>query len=272
MSSENNQLGILLKRFRLREHKSQEEVARASDIAHNYYGEIERGKREPGRDTLLNIARKGLELNLAETNLALVAAGFAPLPQVLTSNEIARLYKIVEAYLNKMFPYPAVLVSQFWGIIKWNSAFPVMLGTPLERIPAKQRNLLRLIFDPALPWRSNLLDWNEYACYQLALFKHGTLGQTSEPEYQALLADLVRLPGFSALWEETHPDMADISLGREWPIRLPLPLPLEGKVINCRLVLTRFDHFSQLSVQTYFPADHFTEEVFALVGQGISYR
>ena len=268
----NQQLGALLKRLRLKQNKSQEEVARASDIAHNYYGEIERGRREPGRETLLGIAQRGLGLGLSETNLVLTAAGFAPLPQVLTSTEIARLYKIVEAFLNKMWPYPALLASQSWGILKWNSTLPLVFDTPLDRIPGRQRNFLRLIFDPALPWRDSFVGWETFARYVIALFKRSMLGAPQEAEYQNLLAELAKLPDFSRLWDETHPDMADHYLAHEWPLRLNLPLPVETRLIRCRLVLNYFDQYSQLFALTFFPADPATEEVFASLGQSIILR
>jgi transcriptional regulator with XRE-family HTH domain len=261
------QLGTLLKRLRLKKNLSQEEVARSSDIAHNYYGEIERSRREPGRETLTCIAQRGLKLSLSETNLVLVAGGFAPLPLVLTSTEMARLYKIVESYLQKMSPYPAILFSSMGSILKWNSTVPLAFGTPLERIPARQRNLLRLLFDTTFPWRESIVGWENFARYQIALFQRNTLGMPAEAEYQNLLEELKLLPDFLRLWHETSPEMTDNFLAQEWVIRISLPLPIENRLIRCRLMLTYFDQYSQLYAQTFLPIDSRGEEIFANLGQ-----
>lgn len=245
----NGQLGALLRRFRARNNKSQEDVARDCHIAHNYYGEIERGKREPGRATLLGIARQGLELNTAETNLVLLAAGYASLPQSLTSLEMSRLYRLVEAFLQKMQPYPALLAGQLWYILKWNAGLPPLVGAPLESIPARQRHLLRLVFDPALPWRASIADWHDFAGYMTALFQRATLNVPHDNDYESLLKELLRLPDFEMFWENSHPDMADGFLGREWRFHLP------DAELTCRLAFTGFDQYSQLTALTFFPAN-----------------
>lgn len=259
------QLGLLLRQLRQNQNKSQEEVAHASDIAHNYYGEIERGRREPARDTLLSIARHGLNLPVNQLNLLLLAGGFAPLPQQLTSTEMARLYKIVEGYLNKMSPYPSVLVNQFWNVLKWNNTLPVAFGLPLERISGQQRNWLRLLFDPARPLRRSFLEWEDFARYQLALFQRSALGLSSEPEYRLLTAELFKLPDFERLWTETHPGHAEQYLGQVWQLKLALPPPLGGPPVRCRLVQTSFDQYSQLFALTFFPLDRASEEIFRAV-------
>lgn len=268
MAKENSaQLAALLRKFRQHRCKSQEEVARASDIAHNYYGEIERGHREPGRVTLLHIAKRGLELSPTETNLLLATAGYAPLPQALSGQEMSRLYRVVEAYLNKMLPYPALLANQFWGILKWNSSLPGLLGLPLERLPLRQRNLLRLVFDPALPCRELFPNWEEFAAYQLALFQRETPGLTHEPEYQMLWEELEKLPDFGRLWNEILPGLTDHYLGREWMLRPSIPLPVAHDIVRCRIILTRFDQVSQLFALTFFPADRISEEFFEFLSK-----
>jgi transcriptional regulator with XRE-family HTH domain len=263
------QLGLLLRQLRRKQNKSQEEVAHASDIAHNYYGEIERGRREPARDTLLSIARHGLNLPVNQLNLLLLAGGFAPLPQPLTSTEMARLYKIVEGYLNKMSPYPSVLVNQFWNVLKWNASLPVAFGLPLDRISGQQRNWLRLLFDPVRPLRQTFLEWEAFARYQLALFQRSSLGLSGEPEYRLLIAELLKLPDFERLWAETHPGQAEQYLGQAWLLKLAAPLPQGGRVVRCRLVQTSFDQYSQLFALTFFPLDEPAENIFQALGQGL---
>ncbi len=255
-----NRLGLLLKQLRLKRNRSQEEVARASDIAHNYYGEIERNRRDPGRETLLSIAQRGLGLNLNETNLVLLAGGYAPLPQVLTSVEMARLFKLVEAYLQKMLPYPALVVGQMGHILKWNSAFPLVFGVALEKIPSRKRNLLRLTFDPDYAWRDCFVGWEAFARYQVALFQRTTLGLPPDDDQRQLLEDLHRLPGFEKLWQETTPELVDTFLAQEWPLRLPLPF--ENRLLHCRTMLTYFDQYARLFALSFFPADPASEELF----------
>ncbi len=267
LKESDQQLGMLLKRMRLKRNLSQEEVARASDIAHNYYGEIERSRRDPGRETLLGIAQRGLKLSLSETNLVLMAGGFAPLPQVLTSNEMARLYKIVEAFLQKISPYPSLLVSRLGAILKWNSTLPLVFGTPLELISGRQRNLLRLTFDPAQTWRESFIGWESFARYQIALFQRNTLGMPPDTDYDLLLTELHRLPDFTRLWDETSPEMTDVYLGQEWLLRIALPIPIENRLIRCRVMLTYFEQYSQLFAMTFLPLDPLGEEIFANLGQ-----
>lgn len=256
-----SQLGPLLRQLRQLRSKSQEEVARASDIAHNYYGEIERGKREPARDTLLNIARQGLNLTVNQTNLLLRAGGYAPLPQLLSSSEMARLYKIVEAYLNKMAPYPALVVNQFWNVLKWNSSLNSTFGLALERISGQQRNWLRLIYDLNSPLRGVFVEGEEFARYQLALFQRSTLGLQAEPEYQALVAGLLKLADFERAWNESYPGLADHFLGREWSASIASPPATGSQLFRFRLVQTSFDQYSNLFALTFFPSDPANEEI-----------
>ncbi|MEI7555541.1 helix-turn-helix domain-containing protein [Candidatus Chlorohelix sp.] len=263
--NKSNALAKLLRQLRFRQNRSQEEVARASDIAHNYYGEIERGNRSPSRDTLLNIARKGLELSNNEINLLLIAAGFAPIPQSLTSNEMARLYKVVEAYLNKMLPYPALLVNQVWNIVKWNRAITSAFGTPLESIPARRRNLLRLLFDPMHNFKERFVDWETFSRVQVAHFQRNTIGFELDNDYANLISDMRLLPQFSRMWEEAHPDLCERYLGYEWTMLAGMGSIQNAESIKIRLVVTRFEQYNTLQAISFFPADPNSEQFFSRV-------
>jgi hypothetical protein len=231
------------------------------DVAYSSYRALLRGmvRRPPRRDVVLDIADY-LECTMGERNHLLVAAGYAIVDPGPRGAELQRALAGLHAVI-ELLPLPAYVVSQDWTVQLINAHLVVLFGLDggaMRRLPAPARNMLRLLFDPALPIRNRLDQdrgsWSRLARLSVFRFKQDNLMWQYEPWYTTLVSSLHELPGFPACW-------ADVQVGRlpaadedltAASITVSRP---DGQVLRMRPMNAAFHGLGYPGIVTLLPAD-----------------
>lgn len=192
-----------------------EEVAQRSNISPTWYTWLEQGRGgSPSADVLNRIAA-GLMLTEPEReHLFMLALGHPPevkykVPEGITP----RLQRLLDA----LKVSPAIIKTATWDVLAWNRAAAVVL-TDYGKLPAGQRNILRLIFcDPRV--RAAQDDWEGIARFVVGAFRADAARAGAASEVGQLVEELCKLsPDFEALWRDN-----DVRVHGEWTKRLRHP-------------------------------------------------
>ena len=173
-----------------------EEVAQRAHVSVTWYTWLEQGRGgAPSADVLDRLAR-ALELTEDEReHLQLLADPRPPVPPRGPREVPGRLTRLLAA----LDPTPAYIKNAVWDVLAWNHAATRVL-TDYGRLPAPQRNVLRLFFEPGRP-RDHLPDWPAVAAFVVAAFRADAARAGMPPEAEALIAELTEVsPEFRALW------------------------------------------------------------------------
>jgi MmyB-like transcription regulator ligand binding domain len=177
------------------------------DVAYSSYRALLRGavRRPPRREVVMEIADY-LQCTMTERNQLLVAARYAIEHPGPRGAELQVAVEALRPVMDKL-PLPAYAVGRDWTILLINDHLLAVLGLALQDVvglPPSWRNVLRLLFDPALPVRALLEpdaeSWSRLAAFSVMRFVQDNLLWQYEPWYQALITGLGDLPDFSAFW------------------------------------------------------------------------
>jgi PAS domain-containing protein len=181
------------------------------DVAYSSYRALLRGavRRPPRREVVMDIADY-LQCTMTERNQLLVAARYAIEHPGPRGAELQQAVEALRAVMDKL-PLPAYAVSRDWTILLINDNLLTVLGLAPEDVaglPPQSRNVLRLLFDPALPVRALLEpdggSWSRLAAFSVMRFIHDNLLWQYEPWYRAFIARLGDLPDFSRFWRRAQ--------------------------------------------------------------------
>jgi transcriptional regulator with XRE-family HTH domain len=252
---------LLLKAWRHKRRLSQLELALSSGVSQRHVSFLESGRARPSRSMILQLSET-LEVPLRERNDWLTAAGFAPIfkERPLDHPQMQQVMNAVRMMLTNHEPFPALAVDRAWNIRMANASFELlnrMLGPDIwNRIGGAQRNLMRLFFHPN-GIRPFVVNWNAIAplLWQRAQKEADALGGQ---EMQEVLSALAPLQDDSVL--RTSDDTALVPV-------LPLVIEKDGARISLFTVIATFGTAQdvtsdELRIESFFPADDATEQLF----------
>lgn len=178
-----------------------EEVAIRANISPTWYTWLEQGRGgAPSADVLDRIA-KGLMLSEPEReHLYILGLGRPPEVRYRPVDGVTpRLQRVLDA----MPLSPAIIKTATWDVVGWNTAAAALL-TDYSKLPREERNILRLIFNPARV-RSKRENWDSVARFVVGAFRADVarVGASGSADVTTLVADLCRTsPDFEALWKD----------------------------------------------------------------------
>jgi transcriptional regulator with XRE-family HTH domain len=250
-------VGALLRRWRHRRGLSQLALAGQAEVSTRHLSFVETGRARPTRAMVLHLAEH-LEVPLAERNLMLLAAGYAPAyPQRgLDEPDMAAVRTALRTVLDGHLPYPALVVDRRWDLIEANAAADVFFDGIDEELLRPPVNMIRLGLHPRgfAPRLVNLAEVRALFLTRLAR----QVGRTGDPGLAALHAELAALgPPV-----ELPPPAAH-------EVALPLRIRHRGRDLALISTISTFGTaqdvtLEQLAVESYFPAD--TATAAALTG------
>lgn len=179
------------------------------DVAYSSYRALSRGavRRPPRREVVLAIADY-LECPMMERNQLLIAARYAIEHPGPDEAELRRVLGELRVVIDAL-PLPAYAVSRDWTMQLINDHLLAVLGlarADLAGLPASSRNVLRLLFDPALPVRRlfepDQASWSQLTAFSIVRFRQDNVLWQYDAWYQALIAKLSDLPDFSRYWRQ----------------------------------------------------------------------
>lgn len=185
------------------------------DMVYSSYKQMRQGRitRPPRREIVMEIAGY-LNCTLHERNHLLLAAQLAPVPPYLTGGRLGELLPVAIGVARQL-NIPAMVINRDWSIHYQNDhmldSFAIS-PAQLAAIAPEQRNVLHLLFDPALPLWPNLIgnraSWTRMARQTIYAFKMANMLCEFEPWYQALVERLMALPEFEQHWRGVRADTA----------------------------------------------------------------
>jgi len=266
MATTTEPVGVLVRRWRERRHRSQLDVALAANLSTRHLSCIETGRAVPSRSMIERLCDE-LEVPLRERNVLHLAAGFAPFHPERALTDLGAARDAVEAVLTGHEPSPALAVNVRWELLTANrSATAFFAGLP-KALLTPPVNVLRATLHPdGLARRiRNLERWRAQVLRRV----RRQLARTAAEGLAELLEEL-----------ESYPVSADGGgengqggqRGQD-DIAVPLLLSSEHGDLACLSTPTVFGSprdvtLDEIAVETFFPADAATAEVLRGMADG----
>lgn len=253
-------VGGLLRDWRRRRRLSQLDLSNEAAVSARHLSFVETGRSKPSRELVLHLAEH-LEVPLRERNSLLMAAGFAPVyrERSLDDDEMDPVRGALDMILAGHEPYPSVIVDRQWNLVTANTAAltlftngvaPTLLEPPV--------NVVRLGVHPdGLGGRvKNLAEFSEHLLIRL----QRQLAVSPDPELAALYDEVLTYPGVS----QASPVLPNPTTLLFVPMLFEGP---DGRELSLFSTLATFGTalditLSELSIESFFPADPATESFF----------
>jgi hypothetical protein len=101
--------------------------------------------------------------------------------------------------LDSMTGQPAYVLGRRWDVLAWNAAAVTVFGD-FGRLEGDARNIMHLMFANEAH-RRLLADWDDLAPLSLAMFRADSARYAGDPDFERLIAVLMKeSPEFRAWW------------------------------------------------------------------------
>ena len=250
--------GEQLRQWRQRRRLSQMDLALDAEISTKHLSFLETGRARPSKDMALRLAER-LEIPLREQNLLLMAAGHAPVfpERPMEAPDLAPARRAVELILKGHEPFPALAVDRRWNLVSGNATLMLLLDGVAPELLAGQVNVLRLSLHPQglAPRIANLTEWRGHLLARL----RREIELTADRDLEALHEELRTYPAPPTAVGASHgADFGGIAI----PLRLNTPNGQLSFLSTTTVFGTAVDvTLSELTLETFFPADAATAEV-----------
>lgn len=260
-------VGDHLREWRQRRRMSQLDLACEAEISTRHLSFLETGRAQPSRDMVLRLADQ-LEIPLRERNVILVAAGYAPVfPQrALDDPALAAARRAVDLILAGHEPHPALAVDRGWNLVAANRMVAPLMSLADPELLKPPVNVLRLSLHPQglAPHTVNLHEWRAHMLERL----RREVELTADRGLAELLTELKAypIPGGQPP-RRASDDYAGVAM----PFQLR---GRDGQVMSFYSTTTVFGTpvditLSELTLETFFPADAETAEIVRAVAAGL---
>jgi len=247
--------GRLLRQWRTSRHMSQLKLATESGISTRHLSFLETGRAQPSREMVQLLAGM-LDVPLAERNMLLVSAGYAPIygDRPLGAPELEPVRRSLQFILTQQEPFPALVLDGQWNVVMRNDAarrtFELFRG-PLERV-----NVMRSVFDPNAI-RPFIVNWEELAeCLMQSLNRE--VAATGSEGVVRLRDELFAYPGVPPRWRTATVPTATAPLVAMHLRKSDLSMSFFSMITT--LATPRDVALQQLKIECFFPADAVTEQ------------
>ncbi len=176
-----------------------EEVANRANVSATWYTWLEQGRGGSPSAEVLNRLAEALELTPVEReHLFLLAQQRPPQVQYQACEPVSpQLQRVLDSLEHS----PALVKTATWDIVAWNEAARAIL-TDYTKIPAGQRNVLRLLFGNT-EVRRHMVNWLQDATFAVAAFRAEVMRAGAMETVQPLVTELCELsPEFNAIWQD----------------------------------------------------------------------
>ncbi|HEY9264863.1 MAG TPA: helix-turn-helix transcriptional regulator [Mycobacterium sp.] len=239
--------GTMMRRWRIRRHLSQLDLAIEAGVSARHVSFIETGRSSPSRAMVLRLAT-ALDVPAREQNRLLVAAGLAPVyaERPLDAPDMAAVRAGVQRVLEAFDPYPCVAVDRGWWIVQANPGTAVLLDGVAPSL-LERPNALRIALHPdgLAPRIRNLAQWRTHLIERLRREV-----AASEPDQLGELLD--EIEAYPGGFDHTH-DLGGVAV----PLELETP---DGRQLRFLSMVTTFGTAldltaAELSIEAFLPAD-----------------
>jgi len=176
-----------------------EEVATRAGVSVTWYTWLEQERGGPPSNEVLERLARALELDDAGREVLFLLAQQRPPP--LRPSPIPAVTPALQRVLDGFPTSAAIIKTPTWDVVAWNEAAVAVLGD-YSALPARERNVLRRLFDPENPRRAHP-DWEHDARFAIAVFRMDVARAGDSTAAGALAAEMQASSGdFRRLWAE----------------------------------------------------------------------
>ncbi len=160
-----NSIGNILQQWRKQKRYSQLQLSLELGISSKHVSFMETGRSIPSREMVLKIG-EFLFLPKREINRGLHFAGYAPVYAELPSAHegLKPVFSAIDKMIENHMPYPALVLNQFWDVVKTNFAARNIL---FELGYSGHENLLEALINDD-PKTSKIINWSQSVSSVLA--------------------------------------------------------------------------------------------------------
>jgi transcriptional regulator with XRE-family HTH domain len=239
---------------------SQQQLAIESEVSTRHISYVETGKSSPSREMVLILA-SALDLPLRARNSLLSSAGFAPVYRETELNdpEMAPVREAFDTILAHQEPFPAIVLTRGWDVVKMNQSFARMfaffLDAPTD--PIVGRNVMHSLFHPQ-GVRPYVVNWEEVAGFLVDRLYRESITELETSESRQLLDSLLSYP-------DVPRGLGDVDLTAAPRVCVTVTLEKSGTRLELFSTLTTLGTpmdvtAQELRIESYFPADEATGE------------
>ncbi|MFF0793305.1 helix-turn-helix domain-containing protein [Streptomyces spiralis] len=246
-------VGLLVRRWRERRHRSQLDVALAANLSTRHLSYIETGRATPSRKMIERLCDE-LDVPLRDRNTLYLAAGFAPVHRERPLADLGAARSAVAAVLAGHEPSPALAVNARWDLLTANGAAMFFLADLPPALRTPPVNVLRATLHPdGLSRRiRNLAQWRAHVLRRV----RRQLARSAVEGLADLQAEIASYP-----MPGDHSEEAVTS-----DLVVPLLLSSDHGDLSLLYTTTVFGFprdvtLDEIAVETFFPADAATAEL-----------
>jgi transcriptional regulator with XRE-family HTH domain len=247
--------GGLLRAWRTRRRRSQQELSLAADVSARLLSFLETGRSRPSREMVLTLADH-LDVPLRERNELLVAAGFAPTypRRDLDAPEMGAVRAAVDRVLTGHAPWPAVAVDRRWDLVAANPPVLAIASAAAPTLLEPPVNVYRLTLHPdgLAPLLINLAEVAHHLLDRL----RRDVATTGDPDLAALYTEVTCYPTVRGL-----PTAIGPTGGVVVPFRLRHPTGELAMFTTVTTFGTPADvTVAELALELFYPLDEATAD------------
>ncbi len=245
---------------------SQQQLAVESEVSTRHISYVENGKSSPSRQMVLILA-SALDLPLRERNALLSCAGFAPVYREtrLTDPQMQHVRQALETILAHQEPYPAVVLTRGWDIVKMNDSAIRLFARLVDAgtDPIVTQNVMHAVFHPG-GLRPYIANWEQVGCMLIDRLYRESVVEPERSETGRLLDALRKYPSVPSR-------LAQIDLTAAPQICITLQLQKDDLQLELFTTLTTLGTpmdvtVQELRIESYFPANDATAAWFQQMG------
>lgn len=258
-------VGSLIKIWRERRRKSQLDLALDAEISTRHLSFVETGRAKPSREMILLLA-ENLQIPLRERNKILITGGYAPTfsEKTLDDFSMAAVREAIDLILKGHEPFPALAVDRVWNMVAANRIVPILLDEISPKLLEPPANVLRLSLHPE-GLAPKIVNFNEWRNHILRRLKKQA-EDTGDTRLEELFNELSKY--------KKNNRKSEKSLESNPQIIIPLQIKTKFGVLSFISTTTVFGTpvdvtVSEIALETFFPADAATQEVFSKMSESM---
>ena len=236
-------------------------LATDAEISIRHLSFLETGRARPSRAMVERLGTV-LDVPLADRNLLLLAAGYAPLygARELDARDLEPVRRALQFILRQQEPYPALVLDARWNVVMRNAAaeriFRIFRG-PTRPSREHGGNALHSTFHPD-GLRRFIVNWEEFAG---ALIQTVHRDAATSAAAAGLRDELLAYPGVPSRWR--MPELRAAA-----PPLLTMRLRKDDLTLAFFTTMTMLANpqdltLAQLKIECFHPADALTESIAA---------
>ncbi len=230
---------------------SQLQLSVRADVSARHVSFMESGRAKPSRQMVDTVA-DALDIPLRARNPMLLAAGFAPAYRetALEAPDASYIRKVLETVLKSTEPFPSLVLDRDWRVLMTNQGGGLLMSLAGEG--AADKTMFELMLLPG-PMRDAIVNWDEVVSDVLKRVRR----EADHAGDDSVLKEMMQM--LPKGWKPPRRATSQV------PLIIPLHMRLGGIDLRFTSIIgslgTAADiGLSELSIETFLPADEATEK------------